>query len=170
MEKLLKKLKSDFPSLVFIQGSQCRWSPANQTITFVKAEPDNHGVWALFHELAHAELGHQTYKSDIELLLMEVAAWQKAKELADSYEFDISDTHIQDCLDTYRDWLDRRSTCPSCGHNALPASQNNYSCLNCQTTWRVSGSRFCRPYRLRTTQTGRQDVARPHRSTMPTFQ
>jgi predicted RNA-binding Zn-ribbon protein involved in translation (DUF1610 family) len=58
--------------------------------------------------------------------------------------------HIQDCLDTYRDWLHRRSRCPTCGMHVLQDKSNSYKCFNCGTSWQVSGRRFARPYRLRT--------------------
>lgn len=147
MEKLLKELTVSFPDLNFAQGSRCRWSPADKTITYTTEGSDEEAVWALFHELAHADLNHISYEVDVELLLMEVAAWQKAKELAENHGYTIDEDHIQDCLDTYRDWLDQRSTCPTCGNNSLQHGPEEYRCFNCQTVWRVSASRFCRPYR-----------------------
>lgn len=147
MEKLLKDLSVDFPALKFIRGNLCRWSPSDQTITYTQDDSEEFAKWALLHELAHATLSHTTYSVDIELLLMEVAAWEKAKQLAENYGLSIDEGHIQDCLDTYRDWLDRRSTCPTCGNNSLQQGAEEYKCFNCQTLWRVSSSRFCRPYR-----------------------
>ncbi len=147
MEKLLKKLSVGFPDLKFIRGNQCRWSPGDRTITYTTDTSEDCASWALLHELAHATLNHTTYRMDIDLLLMEVAAWEKAKQLAKNYGFAIDDGHIQDCLDTYRDWLDQRSTCPTCGNNSLQQGSEEYQCFNCQTLWRVSSSRFCRPYR-----------------------
>lgn len=149
MEKLLKELSVVFSSVRFVAGSQCRWSPLDQTITYSADGPEEETVWALFHELAHATLDHTTYGVDIELLLMEVAAWEKAKQLAFTYGYNIDEDHIQDCLDTYRDWLDQRSTCPTCGNNSLQQEPEEYRCFNCQTIWHVSASRFCRPYRRR---------------------
>lgn len=163
MEMILKQLVGNFPDLLFVRGTQCRWSPADQTITYVVEDSENHTMWALFHELAHATLKHTTYGLDVELLLMEVAAWEKAKQLALTYGHAIDEDHVQDCLDTYRDWLDQRSTCPVCANNSLQYSSEEYRCFNCQTVWRVSASRFCRPYRLRLntkTEAGNQKHAR----------
>ncbi len=161
MQKLLKKLKVDFPKLNFISGSRFRWAPASQTITYVNGESDEQAMWALLHELAHAQLGHESYALDVELLLMEVNAWEAAKRLAADYDYRIDDNHIQDCLDTYRDWLDQRSTCPACGNNSLQQSPEEYRCLNCRTTWQVSASRFCRPYRQRTRGKNKTSPALP---------
>lgn len=147
MQALLNKLKSDFPEVKFKKGHQFRWAPAEQTITYNTDHPKENAIWAMFHELAHAQLRHDSYSLDIELLLMEVAAWDQAKKLATSYGVIIDDDHIQDCLDTYRDWLDQRSTCPACANNSLQRSPDEYKCYNCLASWHVSTSRFCRPYR-----------------------
>ncbi len=149
MEAILEKLRADFPDVRFIKGSRFRWSPSDQTISYALNQSQESSQWALFHELAHALLKHETYTMDIELLLMEVAAWHKAKGLALTYGYTISEDHIQDCLDTYRDWLDQRSTCPVCGNNSLQSNVKRYCCFNCRTVWQVSNSRFCRPYRQR---------------------
>jgi hypothetical protein len=110
-------------------------------------------------------LGHQTYRSDFELLLLEVAAWDKAKQLAASQGITMDEEHIQDCLDTYRDWLHERSTCPRCGTVSLQASPSEYNCHNCSASWQVSKSRFCRPYRL----SGNQNKKSPDVVTQATF-
>ncbi len=167
MERLLKELSADFPDLKFVRGKYCRWSPTDRTITYSAREPEGRTEWALFHELAHATLGHTTYGVDIELLLLEVAAWEKAKQLAQSYGHIIDEDHMQDCLDTYRDWLDRRSTCPTCGNNSLQQGSDGYKCFNCQTEWRVSSSRFCRPYRQKNRS---KNKTSPALSSQTTFQ
>jgi formate dehydrogenase assembly factor FdhD len=146
MDDLIKILAKDFPSLSFVPGKSSRWSPKTQEITY-KVTPSKHTRWATFHELGHALLGHSSYTSDFELLRLEVAAWQSAKELAIKYGDRINDLHIQNCLDTYRDWLHRRSTCPICGVRSLQQNKSTYHCFNCQSEWRVSTSRFCRAYR-----------------------
>lgn len=149
MEKLLIGLKKLLPSVSFEPGDAFYWSPEQSRVTYklFKDETIEH-YWALLHEASHALLKHQSYESDVELLMLEVAAWQKAKELARQYDLEISEEHIQDCLDTYRDWLHQRATCPRCSTVSLQASPREYRCHNCAAHWRVSASRFCRPYRL----------------------
>lgn len=147
----IASIKADYPSLLFIEDSSFFWSPADSS---VHINPDRlteeSGIWSLLHEVAHSELGHATYSSDYELLAFEVAAWEKATELAKKYDHAIDDQHVEDCLDSYRDWLYARSTCPTCKLNSLQTEVNTYCCLNCECIWRVSPSRFCRAYRLKT--------------------
>jgi hypothetical protein len=111
---------------------------------------DEQQRWALLHEAAHVLLGHTNYRLDVDLLLLEVAAWGKAKELAGELGVSIDENHIQDSLDTYRDWLHQRSACPRCSTVSLQVSSREYRCHNCLASWHVSTSRFCRPYRLGT--------------------
>jgi hypothetical protein len=105
-------------------------------------------AWSLLHEVGHALLDHQSYDSDLELVEMESLAWQKAKEVGVAYGHTIDEDHIQDCIDTYRDWLHQRSACPNCDNRSLQQDARHYKCFNCGQTWAVSASRFCRPYRL----------------------
>ena len=141
------RLQQDFPDFKFTPGPQENWSPGNHTITYNQAEPLHKLKCGILHELAHAQLDHHDYQSDFELMKMESEAWELAARLGRKYSVRISDDHIQNCLDTYRDWLHRRSTCPNCGLHVLQADATNYHCFNCQTTWKVSGGRFVRPYR-----------------------
>ena len=149
MEKLVSKLRRSLPEVKFVAGESFYWSPQNQQVTYIDND-DERNHWALLHEASHALLDHQSYNSDYELLHLEVAAWHEAKNLARKYKIPIDENHIQDCLDTYRDWLHQRSTCPSCSSVCFQSTQNEYRCHNCYTVWQVSNSRFCRPYRLRT--------------------
>jgi len=142
-------LAIDYPDFKFKTGSQEHWSPKTQTITYNPEEPLEKFACALLHELAHAILGHNNYGSDFELLKLESEAWALAAKLGKNYTAAISDEHIQNCLDTYRDWLHRRSTCPKCGVHVLQKNAHAYQCHNCQTNWRVSSGRFVRPYRRR---------------------
>lgn len=147
-DNLLKSLQALLPEVAFEEASSFYWSPKTQTVTFSRsalAEPQ--GVWSLIHEAAHAQLGHTTYKTDFELLLLEVAAWKHAVGVAEGLGVYIDEEHIQDCLDTYRDWLHRRSTCPTCSNVGLQHSESQYRCHNCNSEWQVTAARFCRPYR-----------------------
>lgn len=144
-EQLIKQVASDYPQFKFKAGRQEHWSPHTNTITY---EPDApHLKYGLLHELAHALLGHDSYHSDFELLKLESQAWQKAAKIGQKYGVKIDDEHIQNCLDTYRDWLHRRSKCPSCGIHALQQNARSYRCFNCGEVWQVSSGRFARSYR-----------------------
>lgn len=148
MATLLSSLRNRHKDLVFEEAKTFYWSPKQQIIFYSPLALDSpEGAWSLLHELSHALLEHQDFNSDFELLQIEVAAWQKAQELAKEYNIDIDADHIEDCLDTYRDWLYQRSSCPSCTSCSLQVDKHTYSCLNCGTRWQVSQSRLCRPYR-----------------------
>ena len=146
-EEFVASLVHDFPQFKFKPGKQDYWSPGSRTITYNAHRPLSELQYGLLHELAHALLGHTNYSSDFELLKMEAAAWEKSAEIGKKYKVTISEDHIQNCLDTYRDWLHRRSTCPACGMHVLQSSAHEYKCFNCQTEWSVTNHRFVRAYR-----------------------
>lgn len=151
LETLLARIAADYPDLQFIESAHFAWHAGRRHVAYQKAGKNTqHSMWALLHELGHALLGHKDYIHDIELLQLEVAAWDKARQLAEHYGVATSEDYIQDCLDTYRDWLHLRATCPACYGRALQSSARSYRCFNCQTSWQVSRSRLCRPYRLQT--------------------
>lgn len=147
MEKILKQLRHDFPTIEFTLGESFCWSPQTRQVFYALDETPC-GPWSILHETAHALLDHTKYSLDFELLKMEVAAWEHAKELAGKYNVCIDEDHIQDCLDSYRDWLYKRSICPACGTKSIQQDQElRYQCFNCHSAWNVAASRFCRPYR-----------------------
>ena len=148
---MLAKLQAAFPQLTYKAGERYYYSPQTKVIMYDAARSDANADWSLLHETGHALLGHADYQADVELLTMERAAWDKAQQLAVEFGAIISDDHIEDCLDTYRDWLHRRSRCPTCNTIALQESDCvQYRCFNCHKTWRVTASRFCRSYRRAT--------------------
>lgn len=151
MNTLVDQLITDFPNLSFETAKSFYWSPRNQVVHYVSNSLENpKALWSLLHELAHGVLNHKDFESDFELVVKEAEAWDKAEELAKTYKVTIDPDHVQDCLDTYRDWLYQRSTCPVCLNTSLQEDRHTYQCFNCQTIWRVSNSRLCRPYRRRT--------------------
>jgi len=147
MENLVTSLKQDFPAVSFVPGEISHWSPTKQQVTY--SDASQNCEWTLLHELGHALCGHSDYKSDVDLLQKETEAWSKAVSISKGYGIFIAQEHIEGCLDTYRDWLHKRSTCPGCSAHGLQHSKALYYCPNCQTHWQVSSARFCRPYRLK---------------------
>lgn len=139
---LLQRLKRDYPALTFVEGTDFAWSPVTKTIVYNPKALE--GPAFLLHELAHASLNHTLYKRDIELLVMERAAWDLAmSSLGPRYDYDIDDELVEQTLDTYRDWLHARSTCPSCGSTGLQTKQREYKCLACGQIWQVNEARTC---------------------------
>jgi hypothetical protein len=151
MPSLLTKLQAKFPDLKFVAGTQFVWSPESGEIVYAEAARGPQASWALLHETGHALLEHNNYSDDFHLVELEILAWDRARELAAELDQTIDEGHIQDCLDTYREWLFKRSLCPACATTYLQqADGSHYRCHNCHTAWRVSTSRFCRAYRSTT--------------------
>jgi predicted RNA-binding Zn-ribbon protein involved in translation (DUF1610 family) len=151
LDKTLKifvdQVAKDYPQFKFVPGGQEHWSPRTNTITYNESEKLDELRYGLLHELAHALLGHSTYQSDFELLKLESQAWDLAAKIGKKYKVKFDEDHIQDCLDTYRDWLHRRSKCPTCGVHVMQKDATSYLCFNCGTSWKVSSRRFSRSYR-----------------------
>ena len=146
-EAFINRLRNDFPEFSFEPGEQDHWSPKANAITYRSGVAVKEIQYGVLHELAHAKLGHNTYHNDFELLKLESLAWQLAAKIGRKYGVKIDDEHIQDCLDTYRDWLHARSQCPNCGIHVLQKDPYHYHCFNCHTEWKVTSGRFVRPYR-----------------------
>src|SRR5690348_6539975 len=100
LEALLHKIAADYPDLSFIESAHFSWHAGKKHVSYRKAGKNaQHNIWALLHELGHALLSHTDYAHDIELLQLEVAAWERARKLAVHYELTIAEDYIQDCLD-----------------------------------------------------------------------
>ena len=147
MGQLASLLAKKYPSITFVKGSRASWSAKTKVITY-SSDNSQLETFALLHELGHALLGHADFNSDVDLLRKESAAWETARGLAAQYNVSLDDDHIQDCLDTYRDWLHKRSTCPVCKAHGVQKDSHSYTCINCSNNWRVTSNRLCRPYRL----------------------
>ena len=158
MPSMLDQLRHDYPDLSFVQSDSFYWSPQKNIIHYRFIDDSPESVWPLLHEVGHAQLGHRRYSSDFELLSLEIEAWEQAKLLAKKYACEIDEDHIEDCLDTYRDWLYERSTCPICTNSSLQIEVDRYSCFNCNNEWRVSSSRKCRTYRKKQTASLKEAV------------
>ena len=141
----LNQLKKDFAQIKFVSSDRFQWSP-KEKIIYYAADVEN-SDWSLLHEAGHMICGHAEYSSDLGLLRAEVEAWDKARKLAGKYRQTIDEEHIEKCLDTYRDWIYKRSSCPKCTQAGIEKSTGQYRCINCGHTWKVSSDRFCRIYR-----------------------
>jgi hypothetical protein len=137
---LIKKLKVDYPQFSFIKGASFSWSHSESTIYYADTDDD---LAYLFHELSHALLGHTSYDRDIQLMAMEREAWDYTIKLAPKYDVAISNDMVQSTLDTYRDWLHKRSTCPKCTANGLQTAKRTYKCLACGHIWYVNDAKTC---------------------------
>jgi hypothetical protein len=135
---------AQYPHLSFKPGNTFMWSPDDQTIVYdPKRIQSKAGLWSLLHELGHSIARHHSFRTDLELIKIEVEAWRHAKDLAKDLKLPIDEDHIQDCLDSYRDWLHARSRCPKCAQVNPQSEALRYKCFNCYTSWTVSGSQLC---------------------------
>lgn len=155
-EKLLEQLIYDYPQLKFRAGRRFCWrSP--RTVEFEQfcdslpnseklggnsehkkdsGGPEieqNYYNLQLLHEVGHGLLGHRDFKTDVERVKMECAAWEKARELAEKYGVEYDEGFVEDELDTYRDWLHQRSKCPKCGLTRYQDRSGCYHCPQCET-------------------------------------
>lgn len=147
-DSLLQQVRKDFPLVTFVSGERFMWSLEDMTISYDKTQ--DYPMWSLLHELGHMIHKHAFYKTDMRLIHIELEAWTAAQEIAKRYNIVIDKDHIEDCMDSYRDWQQRRSTCPVCTQNGLEIENHLYHCINCQHRWQVGKDRFCRVYRLAT--------------------
>lgn len=148
LASLIKKLKKDYPQLAFTFASDFRWSSSNQTV-YIAAHAIDSAAFCL-HEVSHAILNHENYRHDIDLLKFERDAWEYAKhELAPRYGITITEQTIQENLDTYRDWLHARSTCPACRATGIQSGAHQYRCIACGQVWKVNEARLCALKRYR---------------------
>lgn len=137
---LIQKLKADYPEFHFKKAKRFLWSPSEHTVYYTGSEDD---YAFLLHELSHGLLDHIEYRRDVELIAMERAAWDNAVTLAPTYDLHIDDDTVETTLDSYRNWLHARSTCPNCKATGLQVKQRTYTCPACHYNWRVNEARIC---------------------------
>ncbi|MFO0970892.1 MAG: hypothetical protein U0520_00865 [Candidatus Saccharimonadales bacterium] len=143
-------IKQQFRQFSFKEHEVFHWSPRDNCIYYDPIKLTRAaGVYQLLHEIGHALSGHTNYESGIQLLKMETEAWQQAQRIAKSYNLKISETQIERCLDSYRDWLHLRSKCPSCSTTAVETEANLFHCFNCLQDWKVPADQRSRSYRLK---------------------
>lgn len=136
---LVPRLIVDFPDVTFTIGDSFHWHPETRVITYLA---DSDDPASLLHEVAHAHLDHQDFSRDIKLLEMERDAWQyAATTLAPRYDLAVDPDFIDEALDTYRDWLHARSTCPTCKATGMQIKQRAYRCVACRSEWTVNDAR-----------------------------
>ena len=141
----LKQLIADFSSIHFSVGDDFQWSSDSNTILHpaIKTRDD---MANLLHEIGHACLGHKEYARDVELLNMERQAWEYAVgTIAPAYDIVLTmdDVIIDTALNSYRQWLHNRSTCPHCHAIGIEKVPGTYQCLICHGSWTVNEARTC---------------------------
>lgn len=126
---LLKTLENTYVEFNFRAAERFSFRPP-KTIYFVQNDENFDSL--ILHELGHALLGHRNFKTDVERLKMERAAWEKGREIAANLKIDIDNDLIETELDSYRDWLHQRSKCKKCGLTRYQTPDGKYHCPNCE--------------------------------------
>lgn len=146
---LLEHLQQDFSHITFLKDKTFRWSFHKQTVFYNLSLP--YAAQMLLHETAHGILRHKDYNLDVQLIKKELAAWEYAQEtLAPQYGITLTTEYIEESLDSYRQWLHARSTCPECHIAAFQTKTGTYACVACGCQWRANDARKLRLRRLRT--------------------
>lgn len=142
---LIKQLENNFNeqlvAVSFKKSDYFSWDHAANTIYYNPSDPNVEQL--LLHEASHALLAHKEYSRDIELLAMERDAWQQAVRTGLQFGITVQNDTVEDALDTYRDWLHARSTCPYCSATGVQTACFTYSCIACSKQWRVNEARMC---------------------------
>ena len=129
-ECFYNQLRTKYPELNFNSGKKFAFHPP-KTIVLGPHEPC-YKLLAL-HEVSHALLKHRSSKTDVGRLKMENEAWEMAKILAKENKVEVNEDFIQDQLDTYRDWLHKKSRCPDCGLTRFQTPDGQYHCPMCKS-------------------------------------
>lgn len=146
-------LVTHFTQFKFKPSDTFMWSPSSNTIFYLEEEINSDtGKLALLHEISHGLLGHSRFDYDIELLKIEVEAWEQARELSSKYSIKLNEEYIEAAMETYRNWLHKRSLCPECNHTGIQNIDHSYKCINCYCKWTVPGSQICQVRRQKITQ------------------
>ena len=144
------ELFDHYPEVKFVAGGYFMYSPAEDLVVYdLDRLTQNDGKLALLHEIGHAKLGHKMYKYDIELLSIEVAAWDYVRENAQNHAIQLDEDHISACIASYDHWLVKRATCPECQNFSLQRGRDFYGCFLCGTQWTVNWRKDRRVKRTR---------------------
>lgn len=127
--EFLERVQKDHPEFLFKRGRRFMFRPPRTIIV----GPEEAGDSLLFlHELGHALCGHRDFRTDAMRLKMEREAWEKARELASLYSVTFDDETVERELDTYREWLDKKSRCPKCNLTRFQTPDGVYHCPRCE--------------------------------------
>ena len=123
----------------FLPAAHFSYDAADEVINyFPQALKTNSGKIALLHEISHCELGHFHYVSDLQLYAMEIDAWLLTRKLAKKFNIPVEEDYIDECIESYNQWIEKRGTCPRCSTFCAQKTEVEFECYNCLTCWRVS--------------------------------
>ncbi len=130
---LLDLVGKDDDSLLWAtKTEQNNYKKTDQVASEPEKSEQNYYCLQLLHEIGHGLLGHRTFRTDVERVKMECAAWEKARELAQKYKIYYDEDFVEDELDTYREWLHHRARCKKCGATRYQDAKGRYRCPMCE--------------------------------------
>lgn len=129
----LESLKKTYPDFTFRPGRKFLFRPKT-SIYYLEA--NNNFRLLLLHELAHALLGHFSYKKSLERLKIERDAWEKTRELCKTHSVPFDEDLAEAELNTYRDWVHQKTLCKVCGSTCLEVSSESLFCPFCQKEYK----------------------------------
>ncbi|MBR3320251.1 hypothetical protein IKG20_03035 [Candidatus Saccharibacteria bacterium] len=131
----LESIKTAYPKFSFLPGRKFLFRPP-KTIYYL--ESNENFRFLLLHELSHAVLGHFTFEKSLERLQLERDAWEKTRELCKTYDVPFDESLAEEELDTYRDWVHKKTLCKTCGLTCLEVSPESLYCPFCQKFYKKS--------------------------------
>lgn len=136
MTEFVEELRGLYPQFWFREGKIFKYRPG-KTIFLGPMQP-NYGLLTL-HELGHALCNHKDYKTLIQRLKIESEAWERAKtvlnehpEWLKKYKIEYDEDFVEEQLDTYRDWLHRKTLCKDCGLTCYQTADGRLHCPSCE--------------------------------------
>ncbi len=137
-QTLLERITNTYHELNFEPGDEFLYDAADEIIYYHEASLGrNEGQIALLHEIAHAQLGHFHYHTDLELFALETQAWHATKHLCAVHGVTLSEEYLRNCLSTYAHWLNNRASCPVCNNFSTQEDELTYRCFLCHARWQV---------------------------------
>lgn len=134
VDKFIEQLKRDFPGFWIREGKRFKYR-FPRSIQYERPRGGKMNTefgLQVLHELGHAMLEHKNFKTDPERLKMEWAAWEEARKMCSRYNIIYDEELVEAKMDTYRDWLHRRSKCRKCGLTRYQTMDGEYHCPNCE--------------------------------------
>ena len=131
----LSLVKSSYPDFSFRPGKKFLFRPKRSIFYQTSLAPGENFRLLLLHELSHALLGHFSYDTALSRLKIERDAWAKTRLLCKEFSVPFDASFAEDNLDTYRNWVHKKTLCPTCQHTCLELDGERLFCPFCEKTF-----------------------------------
>lgn len=127
-----------YPDIEFVPDEAFFYDAADEIVYYHPRQlKQDTGKVALLHEIAHAQLNHFDYSTDLELIVMEARAWSATRDLARQHAVALDEGYLKQCLASYNSWLENRASCPLCTNFSLQLNPTTYQCFRCLHQWQI---------------------------------